>query len=480
MALRLSGQLLLGASRIYWRKARYLLEDCSETLDRIKLNFKIDGQVDMPHDQNRAPISSITLSTNYTSAASNLLLPEPELDLDEILNMVATQQPAVGVKSGAGKENNDINMKEKFNLNKNFGFDSSHNDSILQAFPMSEDFEVETGRRLTDLSGMNMSRDSNPFVGSRDSSAFNLEDNSGIEMGRKELSVVSAFSPMRLSTPGKLNSDHHIDYDMNDNFVWDAETNEQNAAIASPLGAAPFNTPPRPVKKATIARKRKVALDEVIALSSSQIQLQVKDTSDIVLGNQVISGSKRSSTDEVAGFSSEENRRLSSASFAAPNEAVVMLNRPAFDGEFVMDAFGDLFNKNIFSAAAVVEPVVPSTPNKAKTASSTTETYTPMALDMNDDHLYEDMNPEAPMDMEPIFETERRTSSSSAQSDLAQVDVLAVVRGAKKGLTFQAITQDKSRSVAAKAFFDVLALSSKGLIRSEQSATFGQINLSVL
>ena len=44
MALRLSGQLLLGASRIYWRKARYLLEDCGETLDRLKLNFKADGQ----------------------------------------------------------------------------------------------------------------------------------------------------------------------------------------------------------------------------------------------------------------------------------------------------------------------------------------------------------------------------------------------------------------------------------------------------
>jgi cohesin complex subunit SCC1 len=36
MALRLSGQLLLGVVRIYSRKARYLLDDCSEALTKIK------------------------------------------------------------------------------------------------------------------------------------------------------------------------------------------------------------------------------------------------------------------------------------------------------------------------------------------------------------------------------------------------------------------------------------------------------------
>lgn len=36
MALRLSGQLLLGVVRIYSRKARYLLDDCSDALTKIK------------------------------------------------------------------------------------------------------------------------------------------------------------------------------------------------------------------------------------------------------------------------------------------------------------------------------------------------------------------------------------------------------------------------------------------------------------
>lgn len=37
MALRLSGQLLLGVVRIYKRKAEYLLGDCSEALLKIKM-----------------------------------------------------------------------------------------------------------------------------------------------------------------------------------------------------------------------------------------------------------------------------------------------------------------------------------------------------------------------------------------------------------------------------------------------------------
>lgn len=53
MALRLSGQLLLGVTRIYSRKAKYLLEDCNETLGRVKRAFR-PGVVDMIEGEGRA------------------------------------------------------------------------------------------------------------------------------------------------------------------------------------------------------------------------------------------------------------------------------------------------------------------------------------------------------------------------------------------------------------------------------------------
>lgn len=43
MALRLSGQLLLGVVRIYSRKAKYLLDDCNEALLKIKMVRLLPG-----------------------------------------------------------------------------------------------------------------------------------------------------------------------------------------------------------------------------------------------------------------------------------------------------------------------------------------------------------------------------------------------------------------------------------------------------
>ncbi len=469
MALRLSGHLLLGVSRIYWRKARYLLEDCGVTLDHLKLNFKADGQVDMPQDQSRAPISSITLATNYTAAANNLMLPEPDLDLDEILNMVATQQPQVGGKPGNGKENeNSINLKEKFNMNKNFGFNKTdQNDSILQAFPMNEDFEIETGRRLTDLSALGMSRDSNPFI-SRDSistSAFGLEDPSGIEVGRRE-SVASAYSPMRLSTPGKASAEEHMDFDINDNFAWD--TNEEQA-VASPLGAALFDTPPRPVAAKTI-RKRKVALDRVTELSNTQIQKQVKDTSDILMAVG-ISG-KRAALEEAATAAVDDSRRLSLTSILAPADAAAILARPAFDGDMLMDAFGDLFKDNPLAVA--VSSVSVGTPaiNRSETVFESEMTPAQnIFADMNDDHMYEGMNPE------PAFFEAAPVAPRESTSTSAQINILEIISSAKRPVLFHTIVAMQSRPSVSKSFFDILVLSSKGMISAYQSEAFGQITL---
>ena len=44
MALRLSGQLLLGVVKIYSRKARYLLDDCNDALLKIKM-VRLQGWV---------------------------------------------------------------------------------------------------------------------------------------------------------------------------------------------------------------------------------------------------------------------------------------------------------------------------------------------------------------------------------------------------------------------------------------------------
>ncbi|RMZ77252.1 hypothetical protein DV738_g4452, partial [Chaetothyriales sp. CBS 135597] len=48
MALRLSGQLMLGVVRIYGKKAKYLQDDCHEALLKIRMTFKNIGSHDLP------------------------------------------------------------------------------------------------------------------------------------------------------------------------------------------------------------------------------------------------------------------------------------------------------------------------------------------------------------------------------------------------------------------------------------------------
>lgn len=62
MALRLSGQLLLGVARIYSRKAKYLLDDCNETLAKVKNAFGRPGAVDLDEGEQRGR-DAITLRT---------------------------------------------------------------------------------------------------------------------------------------------------------------------------------------------------------------------------------------------------------------------------------------------------------------------------------------------------------------------------------------------------------------------------------
>lgn len=68
IALRLSGQLLLGVARMYSRKAKYLMDDATETLSKVRLAFRAAGsnsrEVDMAADQQTASRNAITLQEN--------------------------------------------------------------------------------------------------------------------------------------------------------------------------------------------------------------------------------------------------------------------------------------------------------------------------------------------------------------------------------------------------------------------------------
>jgi len=95
MALRLSGQLLLGVVRIYSKKAKYLLDDCNEALLKIKMAFR-PGNVDLPADQSHVVNSAmLTLPDALTELDLLAPMPDPALLLGELDLGRGTQDPTM-------------------------------------------------------------------------------------------------------------------------------------------------------------------------------------------------------------------------------------------------------------------------------------------------------------------------------------------------------------------------------------------------
>lgn len=82
LALRLSGQLLLGVVRIYSRKINYLYSDCNDALVKIKQAFKA-ADVDLPSEGVIAPMHAITLPDNFNRLDFGLDGPEFTLEMDD-------------------------------------------------------------------------------------------------------------------------------------------------------------------------------------------------------------------------------------------------------------------------------------------------------------------------------------------------------------------------------------------------------------
>ncbi|XP_054633778.1 double-strand-break repair protein rad21-like protein 1 [Dunckerocampus dactyliophorus] len=88
IGLRTSGYLLLGVVRIFSRKAKYLLADCTHALVKIKVAFRPD-ETQMPVEGLEATVKKITLREDFTSF--NDQLPHSN-DIDVDLNSFSLNQ----------------------------------------------------------------------------------------------------------------------------------------------------------------------------------------------------------------------------------------------------------------------------------------------------------------------------------------------------------------------------------------------------
>ncbi|KAL2914318.1 sister chromatid cohesion protein 1 [Polyrhizophydium stewartii] len=312
MALRLTGQLLLGVVRIYSRKTRYLLEDCNEALIKIKMAFR-PGMVDMTDEQAVATAHTITLPD--AMAEFDILLPEPRIDLMSLLS-----QP-----TGAAQ---NVSRLQDITLVETSMFSASQREDLL-ADPIGMDAEdaVETGLDggpLLDLrfgdepSAMEIEvgRDAAPARGFSPERGLGDESMLGAKGAPVDTSAGQVSGDASISIPditvgsaadgGNLEphaADDPLMYVGDDNFDFgfgqpldlaiptDAAGNQENEPdedgvfkaperLVGKRGGAEGETTPRK-RAATQQRRRRLAIDDEIDLHDRQLMQHLQNTADI-------------------------------------------------------------------------------------------------------------------------------------------------------------------------------------------------------
>lgn len=154
IALRLSGQLLLGVVKIYNRKAKYLMDDCSEALMKIKMAFR-PGNVDLPTDQShKANPTALMMPDTITELDLFAPLPDPEDILKEPENRAPGQDPTLldfgmsqilDSQTPTRAHQKRTLQLEDDDLGLDLGLDGAGD--LIRSTPMSDGPSIEQGRR---------------------------------------------------------------------------------------------------------------------------------------------------------------------------------------------------------------------------------------------------------------------------------------------------------------------------------------------
>ncbi|KXJ85987.1 putative cohesin complex protein [Microdochium bolleyi] len=148
MALRLSGQLLLGVVRIYSRKARYLLDDCNEALLKIKMAFRTTGNNDLPENLSTTNREALMIPDRITPADNLNLLPAFTMPNADFLLSQMDEVDATPSSTNFGKarsrpnNNRDINLQEDYN-NSQFLETDNYDDMALDTGMVLDDLGLE-------------------------------------------------------------------------------------------------------------------------------------------------------------------------------------------------------------------------------------------------------------------------------------------------------------------------------------------------
>ncbi|KID90144.1 double-strand-break repair protein rad21 [Metarhizium guizhouense ARSEF 977] len=307
MALRLSGQLLLGVVRIYQRKTRYLLDDCNEAMMKIKMAFRSSGNNDMAANL-QMPNREALLLPDRITPYDNLELPPPP-DASWLLSQVDDITATPVGRKGRASNNRDINLQEdlevsqflhgndnaddsfapmgELELELDFGF--SIDDDLSQSIEhgrdappardveddmLSDDLELRTHNKdATDLGEppVRIADGEGDIAMGDDDFAFNVDDQSAIP----GMASTANLARERISESPLSDIDEKLALEIETEY-----SRHNHTDLYEPTEDTELTIVRRPAQR---AKKQKIMMpDEEIALSSSHIKQQQADRQNII------------------------------------------------------------------------------------------------------------------------------------------------------------------------------------------------------
>ncbi|MCJ1395839.1 sister chromatid cohesion protein 1 [Xylographa bjoerkii] len=296
MALRLSGQLLLGVVRIYSRKARYLMDDCNDALLRIKMAFR-PGNLDMP------------VNTQIPNPGLNMPEAIAEPDILPMLDESLLNTQPMDIDFGTN-DNNPLNWTSQLRSDSP-SIEQGRNASEEQPILYEDDLGLEI--EMTDEPSVEVGRDVPPPRSVTDDlisedDKFNGNDDLGLDYGDNEppQTRISPEAPsVHLADNGPTGVESSMNPEDLDHFAFDVE--DDTAPFVAPAdprlerdSQSPLSSARSSVVRAfdetvlseepsmrqarqPASKKRKILpLDVETTLHSSQIKQQQMDRSAIL------------------------------------------------------------------------------------------------------------------------------------------------------------------------------------------------------
>lgn len=300
LALRLSGQLLLGVVKIYSRKAGYLVEDCNDVLNKIKSAFR-PGNVDLAPSHATGNPTTLTLPDAVTELDLFAPLPDPEELLrgnDErrepgrdptLLDFGSSTLLTESSQTPSRKEKRPMQLEDIDIDGLEFGLGPNEQGERLT--PMSDDRSIEIGRRA------DMAMRDDPTLLDDDINLglnFRDEGNTTLGLGGPVQLPLDGDDVLMADDGYQVNDDDEIAANNAAAFARaEARAEERKRDSASPLSEldetlfqldpnAPEDSTLQEVQAAQRVKRRKVMQqDTETQIHNSQIKKQQEDRSGI-------------------------------------------------------------------------------------------------------------------------------------------------------------------------------------------------------